>query len=279
LFQAVKDPMPVSLLIVGQTGRAEAGPFADWLRATLTPATIRAFRELTTALREIAADSWIPDLVVVIQSWPDEFSPDDVDRLLNFAPLARYAVCCGDWCESDGHNRAIWPLAARIPLRSAQARIEREWQLLNNKPGAVPLPLSASRDEIFAVDHPPLNGSIHRGSVTVDSPDSAYRRYLVQLVSQAGDTSQTANEADVTSLHSVVLFDADPWNDRRRETLMQLRAQAPASRIIALQSLPDANAAELLRRSGADALLPKLGDQQRLLDAVRFAENEALARG
>ena len=111
--------MPVSLLIVSQTERVEAGPLAEWLRAKLASAATREFRDLTTALREIAADSWIPDLVVVMQSWPDEFSARDVDHLFAFAPLARFVVCYGDWCESDGRNRAVWPLAVRIPMRSA----------------------------------------------------------------------------------------------------------------------------------------------------------------
>ena len=261
--------MPVNLLIVGQTDRAETSPFSERLRASLQPAASREFRDLATSLHQLESESWIPDLVVVIQSWPDEFSRRDVERLVTFAPLARIVVCYGAWCESDGRNQGVWPVAVRISLHSAATRLEREWRLLHNQPGVEPLALSASRDEVFAVDHPALLHSAISRRVMVVSPDPAYRQYLEELVSDAGHVVETdSGEAAKSQIPPVVLFDADPWNEDRHVELCRLRNEGPLRRIIALQNLPQTDVETKLLVAGVAEVLPKLGDQQRLLRAV-----------
>ncbi|MBC8114725.1 MAG: hypothetical protein H7062_10135, partial [Candidatus Saccharimonas sp.] len=176
----------LSLLTIGQMNRAEAKPLTEWLANALQPADAKHFVDLSTALRDASLATSIPDLVVIVQSWPDEFSPSEIASLFVFAPLARVVVAYGAWCESDGRNRHLWPLAVRVPLRSAAARIEREWRLLHEERGLEPLPLSASREEAFAADHPPLAKTSSPQTVLVVSPDPAYRRYLNELLASGG---------------------------------------------------------------------------------------------
>jgi hypothetical protein len=97
-------------------------------------------------------EPWYPDLVVVCQHWPDEFTERDVRRLLTLSPLARLSCCYGPWCQSDGRSRDIWPLATRVPVESAAGRIARELEVLAGL--RRPLPLTASRDEVFLFDTP-----------------------------------------------------------------------------------------------------------------------------
>ena len=94
--------------------------------------------------------AWFPDLVIVCQLCSDEFTEADVRRLLGLFPLARFVCCYGPWCESDGRTRDIWPLAVRVPARFAADRVRRELEVIQGvRP---PLPLTASRDEIFLFD-------------------------------------------------------------------------------------------------------------------------------
>jgi hypothetical protein len=96
------------------------------------------------------APVWFPDLVVVCQHWPDEFTERDVRRILTLFPLARLACCYGPWCQSDGRSRDIWPLAVRVPAAAAPDRLRRELDVVAGR--IRPLPLTASRDEVFLFD-------------------------------------------------------------------------------------------------------------------------------
>jgi hypothetical protein len=93
---------------------------------------------------------WFPDLVVICQHWPDEFTERDVRRLLTLYPLARLTCCYGPWCQSDGRSRDIWPLAVRVPAAAAPDRLRRELDVIAGR--TRPLPLTASRDEVFLFD-------------------------------------------------------------------------------------------------------------------------------
>jgi hypothetical protein len=98
-----------------------------------------------------ADDDWFPELVVVCQHSSDEFTTPDVHRLIGLFPLARLVCCYGPWCASDGRTRDIWPLAVRVPVELAPDRLRRELEVLSAS--RQPLPLTASRDEIFLFDN------------------------------------------------------------------------------------------------------------------------------
>jgi hypothetical protein len=95
-------------------------------------------------------EGWFPDLVIVCQHWPDEFTDRQVRRLIGLFPLARVSCCYGPWCASDGRSREIWPLSVRVPVELAAERIRRELDVLAGR--RRPLPLTASRDEVFLFD-------------------------------------------------------------------------------------------------------------------------------
>jgi hypothetical protein len=98
-----------------------------------------------------AEEGWFPELVIVCQHGSDEFAEADVHRLIGLFPLARLVCCYGPWCASDGRTRDIWPLAVRVPVDVAAQRIRRELDVLAGR--RRPLPLTASRDEIFLFDN------------------------------------------------------------------------------------------------------------------------------
>lgn len=273
--------MALKLLIVGRTNRAEAQPLADWIAHALQPADGRQFVDMHEALASLSATVWIPDLIVVLQSHPDEYTGSEIDQFHQFAPLARWVVCCGSWCESEGRTRNLWPLALRVPLRSAASRIQREWQLLCGD-NLRPLPMSASREECFDVDHP--SGTVQSPTVpfgtmpfepvdvVVSSPDIEYRRYLLELLTCSGHRVATEpNQNDASNdvaLATVVAFDVDPWGERRQAELQDLLRRFPGCSIVGLMNLPSPDEIAELIELGVASVLPKLGDQQRILHGI-----------
>lgn len=257
--------MPFNFLTVGQVSRTEARPLAEWLATALQDSHSKHFSDLTAALSETERTNWIPDLAVIVQSWPDEFSPSEIASLFAFAPLARIVVAYGAWCESDGRNRHLWPLAVRVPLRSAAARIEREWQLLHDARGLEPLPLSASRDEVFAADHPPLAKTSSPQAILVVSPDPVYRRYLNELLTFAGHTANAVDATAPTPRITALLFDADPWNEARSDLLRSLLKRHPEANTIGVMSSPHPDHEAAIIALGVTSMLPKLGDQSHIL--------------
>lgn len=113
-------------------------------------AVVHFAKAMTEACARGSAEAEFPDVVLICQHWPDEFTQHDVRRLLTAFPLARLACCYGPWCESDGRTRDIWPLSVRVPVRCAAGRIARELEVLAGLRAS--LPLTASRDEIFLFD-------------------------------------------------------------------------------------------------------------------------------
>jgi hypothetical protein len=111
---------------------------------------VRVVADVAKALRRSSADARHPDLVVICQHWPDEYTTSDVRRMLGTFPLARSICCYGPWCASDGRTRDVWPLSIRVPAEWASRRIDLELEVLAGK--RWPLPLTASRDEIFLFD-------------------------------------------------------------------------------------------------------------------------------
>jgi hypothetical protein len=88
------------------------------------------------------------DLIVVCQSWSDEYTAGEVAALLSAAPVARLLCVYGRWCDSDGRTRHVWPLAVRAPAAEFEGRLQREINVLRGT--EPPLPLTATRTEIFA---------------------------------------------------------------------------------------------------------------------------------
>ena len=240
------------VLILGDADRAEMRPLVAWLNEHVFPsARPMSARDVKGAANGFAADEF-PDLIVVLQSWSNEYSTEDVNRLLSFAPLARVVVCFGSWCESDGRNHNVWPLSVRIPVWAAVARIEREWRLIQDPGEIQPLPWSASREEVFAADHPPLPLWPDPQSIVVDSPDQAYRKFLDEMLVATGHTVGSMAP-------TILLFDADPWGPARATALQELREQYPRADVVVLMSLAEPSLVADFQQIGIRHIIHKLG--------------------
>jgi hypothetical protein len=138
---------PSSFLVIGDSSSGEMQPLRTCVDQLIqSGANVR----FAATMPVDTAPVWFPELVIVCQHWPDEYSRTDVQRLMALFPLGRLVCCYGLWCESDGRTRDAWPLSVRVPVRCAAERIRRELEVLTGvRP---PLPWTASRDECFLFD-------------------------------------------------------------------------------------------------------------------------------
>lgn len=239
------------LATVGQTVRLLAGP--DCLRTAVSVADLEL--QLT--------DGWAPDVVVVAQNAPDEFSSSEIQRLLGRFPLAKWYCFYGPWCDSDGRNRDLWPLAFRIPASSTSATLRRE---LANLASRKPLPWTASRSEIFEeFASETLPGGLHSLRVSVSSPDRAWYDLWLCALRQAGCHILSADEL---ARAQVLLWDADPWDEVRAGQLASLHRKMPHTKLLAALGYYRADIADELKDHGATAVVSKLSSICEILKAL-----------
>ncbi len=226
-------------------------PLVDWMKENVASAKRWVASPDATDIASLFAEDEFPDLILVLQCWPNEFSANDVNRLLAFAPLARVVVCYGAWCESDGRNLNVWPASIRIPVWAAQPRIQREWQLILDPATLHPLPWSASKEEIFSVDQPTIIPLLPPQKILIDSPDQAIRQYIAERLNEAGHV--VCNDDP-----SVLMFDADPWGSSRIAVLKSLLLLHPNAIVFALVNLVQPPLVEQLHSYGVEKVLPKI---------------------
>lgn len=217
-----------------------------------------------------ATGEWHPDLVVVLQGWPDEYSACDVQELLTRFPLARIVCCFGAWCETDGRTRNLWPLAARVPVTEALPRIEQEIAVIQGV--ASPLPLTASRGEMFEWGYGGADPSVkQRLRVCVVSPDRRWQSMLTQALERSGF-------ACCVELHDVdcVLWDGDPWDDARKAQLLRRTEGATVPVVACFGYLRDSLIDEA-RQHGARGVLWKLSPLASQVEVVLKAAGRPVA--
>lgn len=236
--------------------------------------------ERIDSIGDLVGSGWIPDLIVAFEAWPDQYSGAGVIRLLSLVPLARIVGVSGPWCESAGRTHAVWPLAVRVPIPLAAARIRRELALLrewagshttegtgNEPPCDGPLPLTASRGEIFEVDFGFRGSGQAQRIVSVVSPDGAFRRMLETGLGAAGfrlADERTATATDGPRPDAIVV-DSDPWCDERTNELRSRQVRWQEATVVAATGFPRPETIERQRDAGFDAVWFKLSPLSQLV--------------
>ena len=225
---------------------------------------------ITSALDLVALDT--PELVVVLQETPDQFSSDSIQQLLCAWPLARLVVCHGPWCHGDGRNRSDWPHSVRVPHTTAPTRLASERLLLLDSGEG--LPWTAGRDEMaaaeFASAAPPTTDTF---AFCVVSPDPAWSGALTdQLVALGGQSVPWSDTAPASGI-DLLLIDADPWSVHTLRPLAPLLKTAAPRLLVLLTNTPDAiPASELDSALSGHSGLMSLEVHDKLVAAARPAD-------
>jgi hypothetical protein len=205
---------------------------------------------------------WYPELIVALQTWPDQFSAGEVRSLMSLAPLARIVCVYGAWCDSEGRTRVNWPLSVRVAVPGARERIVRELASIRGE--AAVLPITAGRGEIFAADFGwPHRAALVSRQLAVASPDRRWRQMLSSAIASGGHP--IVDLEDSTCPPESIVWDADPWDKARALSLQSLRNRFPHATIVASVGFMRDDLAEELRVAGADTVWFKLAPLSTLL--------------
>lgn len=114
--------------------------------------------EIETALQSLSsATIAAPELVVIIERWPEEWSARNVAQLLQALPITRIIVVQSAWCASAGRRVARWPVSLPVFESQFRLRLHQECEIIRGlRP---PVPRTASLDEVFAGDASPTETS------------------------------------------------------------------------------------------------------------------------
>jgi DNA-binding NarL/FixJ family response regulator len=244
----------LAFLLVGRTDRAE---FAE-VRASLAE-----LGAVLDAVDPIVAESLLrqhsPDVIVLAQAFPGEFSSAAVDRLRVRAPLARFVALLGSWCEGEGRTGQPWPACLRIYWHQWASRaIPELGRLRDGLPSTFSLPLTVSEEEraLAAAERPVAR---REGLVVVRSAEYAMFECLAGACRAVGRevVSWRSGELPLGRAIDAGLFDVAECD---AEEIAQLRAFADAiapAPVVAIAGFPRIDDCRRLRGSGATAVVSK----------------------
>ena len=109
----------ISILLLGETDRPE---FCDFPSTLESLGRVSRISELERAIEVLETGEITADVIVIAQSFPQQFSHGDIDRLRRLAPLSRILVLLGSWCEGETRSGQPLPAAIRIYWHQWHAR-------------------------------------------------------------------------------------------------------------------------------------------------------------
>ena len=248
-------PKP-TILLVGSTQRREfreAGDAMDRFGRVTRAVDIEA------AATTLGDGHLAPEVIVVAQAYPGEFTPEAVDRLRRLAPLARVVGLLGSWCEGEMRTGEPWPAAIRLYWHQWLAPCDRELgRLVDGRCSVWALPATATEEErLLAQDFrpPPQRDGlivIHaRRFETHDWLSTACRRHGYSTV-----WLRPSEPIRVEGARAAV-FDATDGNPDEVAQLKRLSVGLGLVPILALLDFPRVENRDRALAAGAAAVLSK----------------------
>ena len=214
------------------------------------------------ALEDFLQIETSPDAVALLQSYPGEFSADDIERVIDRNPLSALILVTSSWGE--GERRTGFPVkdAIRISWYDFPCWFERQKALFNSGGlSQLSLPRTATDAQRAELDSqnefPARTGDVF----WVFSDSAAQRETLSRFYSSLGAavwagsmTSALPEEPQLAQPRRIVAF-PDYLSDGVFEKVAQLKALYPNAAIYVIAYQPRVEEIESLRQQGVDAAL------------------------
>lgn len=272
---------PFNGLWIGRAEREEFKPLRDWLMQ-FTSEVVLNFSPTVEDVSKVLKTTSPPDIVIIGESWPDEFNAADVSDLLTMLPLARFVCVTGAWSEAVGRTRIHWPAAWRVLLWDAIPRIERELM-------ALAACRSGTTDS--AADFPPWTASRQetwqwqQGNISPTSIDSADRLRvdLREIADPAlsvwlDEALRSAGHTVTTDAADVLLFDVEPWSPVIQAQVQNAIALLSHAIPVALTGWSTPELRSVLQAMGVMYIVDKLSPHS-LLHVMRTIAQNSLPVG
>lgn len=248
----------LEILLVGNIERREFGEARASLEAggRLTTAA-----DVEAAARLLTNQQSAPDVIVVAQAFPGQFSAEAIDRLRVLAPLARVIGLMGSWCEGEMRTGKPWPAAVRVYWHQWPARCAQELcRLAEGFCSTWGLPATASEEERFLSM---ADGSIRpsglRGLVAIHTPWFDMYEWLSAACRCRGYSTVWLRDDRAHGVAGVQagIFDATECRADEAASLARLAAAIRPAPVVALLDFPRVDDCDRALRAGAAAVLSK----------------------
>lgn len=261
--------LPPSILLVGETASEE---FRQAVTSLREGGDLVELADVPRAIAHLQRNS--PELVVLAQRWPGEFTDDEVDRLHRAAPLARFSALLGSWCEGEARSGRPWPAVTRAYWHEWPARFGQE--LARISAGQCPswgLPVTARDEErMLAAAEEPL--ARRGGLIVVVAEQAASAASLVDACRLRGYATIAVRAARGVTIcgAAAALWDTTAEQATNVETVAAMQHSCGGAPLIALLNFPCAPDIAAAQAAGVPAVLSKpwlLDDLYWQLDRVQ----------
>lgn len=265
----------LSILLVGDMDRTEFGD----VRASLERwGMVQRFANIDAAAATIEAGRIAPDVMVIAQAFPGQFSHLSIERLRRLAPLARVLGLMGSWCEGEMRSGEPWT-AVRTYWHQWPARSRRELQrLADGQCGAWALPPTATEEERLLADGGPHHSPLPKeqgtsGLVAIRSPSSEMAEWLLAACRRRGYATvrQRASFAAKVDGATAAIFDGVDLSDEECDELRRWAAALRPAPVYVLLGFPRVEHSRRALAAGAAAVISKplaLDDLFQYVDAA-----------
>ena len=203
-----------------------------------------------------------PDVVVILQSYPGEFSIPEMERIIQSNPIASLILVTSSWGE--GERRTGFPIrdAIRVPWYDFPCWFKRQKTIFDaGRLSQLSLPLSASdaqRAELDSQnDFPARTGGIFwilSDSAVERETLSRFYASLGAQVWSGGMTATFPEQSPLAQPTRIVVF-PDFLSDDVFKRIAQLKELNPNAAIYVIVYQPRLEDIESLRLHGADEIL------------------------
>lgn len=264
----------LSVLLVGDIGRAEFRDACGALGGSLGGSwQIVTAADVEIAARLLSSGQCVPDVLVMVQSFPGQWSAATVDRLRRLAPMARVVGLLGSWCEGEERTGRPWSGAIRCYWHQWPARAPRQLQAIQQgQLAAWGLPETATEQDRCLCEAQ-IQWPRQTGLVIISSCNPVLAEWLCDACVARGWASVWLR----AECHAVVkgaaagIFEAPDLSAAHRQRLQRLCAMVAPAAVLALLDFPRVEDVVLATWAGAAAVLSKpvqLGDLYWQLDRL-----------
>jgi hypothetical protein len=245
----------ITVVLVGDTDRAEFREACASLEALGDTTTVP---DLDAAAERLIDAPLPPDLIVLAQSRPGEFSSPGVDRLRALAPLARMVALLGSWCEGETRSGRPLPGVIRIYWHQWLPRLAQELDRI--RCGRCPtwgLPATAGDDERLLLGSPPRLA--RHGLVAIHARRFEAADWLSAACRLGGYATVWLPPGWRTRVEgaAALVFDGSDFSGREPAELRRAGAELGPLPIVVLLDFPRAADRDRARAAGAAAVLSK----------------------
>jgi CheY-like chemotaxis protein len=246
----------ISILFLGDIERPEFFGVCSTLESS---GRVRYLTEVDLAVESLQSGEFIPDIIVIAQAFPGQFSHQDVDRLRRLAPLSRILNLLGSWCEGETRSGQPLPAVVRIYWHQWSARAQRELQrLIQHQCPSWGLPITATEEERLLKNTsgtPP-----HRqGLIAIHAQRHVMEDWLSATCRSCGYSTVRLRPPNYTHVEgaAAAIFDGTDLSGDEFDQLHRLTNTLKSTPVIALLDFPRIEDQRRALAGGAAAVLSK----------------------